>query len=256
MLMTATKYIIGNWKMNGSRDMAWKMGLDLHQFLASNGRAGVKMAICPPFLYLPLLSDFLLRHESALGLGGQDCHAAESGAFTGNVSAAMLRDAGCQYAIVGHSERRQYHGETDDMIGKKVLAAQKSGLIAILCIGETLAEKEAGQTLSVLSAQLRGCLQTGITVAGLIVAYEPVWAIGTGRNATNDDIVGAHRHIRAELAQILGAGGNEVAILYGGSVKASNAKEILSAPGVDGVLVGGASLKFDEFSTIYSAALI
>ncbi len=234
--------------------MAWKLSLDLHQFLASNSGAKTKMVICPPFPYLSVTHDFLSRHDSQLGLGGQDCSDKESGAFTGDISASMLRDAGCGYVIIGHSERRQYHKEPDALIAQKIIAAQKAGLIAVLCIGETKEQREAGKTMAVLSTQLKGCLIAGIDPKNLIVAYEPVWAIGTGLNATNEDIVTAHAHIKKELGSILGQAGGSIAILYGGSVKASNANDVLSAPGVDGVLVGGASLKADEFTAIYQAA--
>lgn len=234
--------------------MAWKLSLDLHQFLAANTNVQAKMVICPPFPYLPVTHDFLARHDSKLGLGGQDCSDKESGAFTGDISATMLHDAGCEYVIVGHSERRQYHQEADSLIAQKIVAGQKSGLNVVLCIGETKDQREAGKTMAILSTQLKGCLIAGIDSKKLIVAYEPVWAIGTGLNATGDDIVTAHAHIKKELTSILGQGGQAIAILYGGSVKASNAKEILSAPGVDGVLVGGASLKADEFTAIYQAA--
>ncbi len=251
--MRTEKYIVGNWKMNGSRDMAWKLGLDLHQFLAAEAGAA-KMIVCPPFPYLALMADFLERAGSNLALGGQDCHYnAASGAFTGDVSAEMLCDLGCEYVIVGHSERRQYHKESDDLIGQKALAAQKSMLTPILCIGETQAQKQTGSTNAVLSEQLGGCLIGGIDASKLIVAYEPVWAIGTGLNAASADIESAHSHIRQELKSILGAPGESISILYGGSVKSSNAAEILSADGVDGVLVGGASLKTDEFTAIYRA---
>lgn len=234
--------------------MAWKLSLDLHQFLAANGNAKTKMVICPPFPYLPVTHDFLARHDSQLALGGQDCSNQDSGAFTGDIAASMLRDAGCGYVILGHSERRQYHAEPDSLIAQKITAAQKSGLIAVLCIGETKEQREDAKTMAILSLQLKGCLTGGINPKQLVVAYEPVWAIGTGLNATNEDIVTAHAHIRKELKSILGADGEGVAILYGGSVKSSNAKEILAAPGVDGVLVGGASLKADEFTAIYKAA--
>ncbi len=241
--------------MNGSKDMAWKLTLDLHQFLAGpGGKKGVKMVVCPPFPYLVAAHDFLSRHDSALDLGGQDCSANESGAFTGDISPLMLKDAGCGYVILGHSERRQHHAETDAQIGKKILAAQKSGLMAVLCVGETKNQRESGQALAVLSQQLKDCLATGVDFNRLIVAYEPVWAIGTGLNASVEDIKNAHAHIRAELSAIGGDSGGLAAILYGGSVKAANAAETLSTPGVDGVLVGGASLNADEFSRIYACA--
>jgi triosephosphate isomerase (TIM) len=248
------KYIIGNWKMHGSRDMAWKLGLDLHQFLTAQGRADAAdaiMVICPPFPYLPLIQDFLSRHQSPLGLGAQDCHGKTQGAFTGDISAAMLADIGCAYVILGHSERRQYHAETDTQIAEKIQTAQAAGLTAILCIGETMAERQAGQTENVLSLQLNGCLAPLPDAAKLIIAYEPVWAIGTGLNANADDIQAAHRHIRQELMRHFGPGGGKIPVVYGGSVKPSNAKATLATPGVDGALIGGASLTFQDFRDIY-----
>lgn len=248
------KYIIGNWKMHGSRDLAWKLGLDLHQHVAANTKSDVTMVLCPPFLYVPLLQDFLARHQSPIGLGAQDCHAETTGAFTGNVSAPMLADIGCGFVIVGHSERRQQYAETDALIAKKIHAAQVAGLVPVLCIGETLTERQAGTTNAVLSQQLAGCLTPLPDAARLIVAYEPVWAIGTGLNASTDEIALAHTHIRHELGRHLGTPGQKIAILYGGSVKPNNAAATLATPGVDGVLVGGASLQFADFRDIYNAA--
>jgi triosephosphate isomerase len=247
------KYIIGNWKMNGSRDLAWKLTLDLHQYVAAEGRGDAKMVLCPPFPYLPLMQDFLSRHQSAIGLGAQDCHAQASGAFTGNISAPMLADIGCGYVILGHSERRQYHAETDAQIALKVKAAQGAGLIAVLCIGETMAERQGAQTNAVLSQQLNGCLSPLPDATKLIVAYEPVWAIGTGLNANAEDIESAHHHIRQELVRHFGPGGGKIPVVYGGSVKPNNAAATLATPGVDGVLVGGASLQFADFRDIYAA---
>ena len=247
------KYIIGNWKMHGSRDLAWKLTLDLHQYVAAEGRKNAKMVLCPPFPYLPLMQDFLQRHQSPIGLGAQDCHAQASGAFTGNISAPMLADIGCAYVILGHSERRQYHAETDPQIAAKIQAAQGSGLVAVLCIGETLAERQAGETNNALARQLDGCLSPLPQAAKLIVAYEPVWAIGTGLNAAAGDIEAAHLHIRQELGRHFGPGGSAIQIIYGGSVKPNNALATLATPGVDGVLVGGASLQFADFRDIYAA---
>lgn len=250
--MAQNKYIIGNWKMNGSAGMTNELLRGLIGFMAANAKANVEMAVCPPAIYIPVA--LTLCDGTRVGIGGQDCHPEMHGAFTGDIAAPMLREAGCAYVLVGHSERRQYHAESDELINKKAVSAQKAGLIPVLCIGETLQEREAGKTLSVLSAQLKACLKQGVSAENLIVAYEPVWAIGTGKNATKDDIVSAHSHIGQELRAILGSAGEKVAILYGGSVKAANAAEILSQPGVHGVLVGGASLKTEEFCAIYACA--
>jgi triosephosphate isomerase len=186
-------------------------------------------------------------------VGGEDCHARASGANTGDVSAEMLRDAGASHVIVGHSERRTDHGETDAVVRAKAEAAWRAGLVPIVCIGETLAEREAGRTLPVLETQLKGSVPAGATAARLVVAYEPVWAIGTGKTPTTPEVAAAHAHIRKVLAG-LAPDAAAVRLLYGGSVKGSNAAELLGAGDVDGALVGGASLKADEFLAIAKAA--
>jgi triosephosphate isomerase len=180
-------------------------------------------------------------------IGGQDCHAEATGAYTGDVSAEMLADAGAQAVIVGHSERRTYHKETDAEVQGKALAARRAGIAAIVCIGETRVEREAGRTLDVLGRQLDGSLPDEATGRNLVVAYEPVWAIGTGLTPTTGDVGEAHAFIRERLAARYGAGAETIRILYGGSVKPSNAKELMTVANVDGALVGGASLKADEF---------
>jgi triosephosphate isomerase len=186
-------------------------------------------------------------------MGGQDCHFEKHGAFTGDISAPMLVEAGCKYAILGHSERRQYHQELDALIQKKINAAHNAGLIAILCIGETLQQREQNETMKILSSQLAQALPKTATAQNTIVAYEPVWAIGTGKNAQSADIAAAHGHIRNELKKNLGDRGGDISILYGGSVKGANAEEILRTDDVDGALVGGASLIVDDFWKIYQS---
>jgi triosephosphate isomerase len=203
------------------------------------------MVLCPP---ASLLSETGAQiANSGLFLGGQDCHTAASGAFTGDISAAMLKDIGCTYVILGHSERRQYHKEDDALIAAKATAAHAAGLISIICVGETDAERSAGQQNTIVQKQLKNALPAGgCTPENTVIAYEPVWAIGTGKTASTADIAAMHAHIRG----LVPAG---MKILYGGSVKSSNAAEILSTPNVDGALVGGASLKADEFWAIATA---
>ena len=190
---------------------------------------------------------------SGLLVGGQDCHAKASGAHTGDISAEMLRDGGASHVIVGHSERRADCGETDAIVRAKAEAAWRAGLLPIVCIGETLADREAGRTLAVLETQLKGSIPSGATAARMIVAYEPVWAIGTGKTPTTPEVAAAHAHIRKVLEGLMSEA-SLVRLLYGGSVKGSNAAELLAAGNVDGALVGGASLKADEFLAIANAA--
>jgi triosephosphate isomerase len=185
-----------------------------------------------------------------VSLGAQDCHAKDSGAFTGDIAAPMIKDAGAQYVIVGHSERRQYHGETDAAVKAKAEAALKTGLIAIVCVGETRAEREAGKAIEVVSTQVRGSLPAGGAPETVVVAYEPVWAIGTGLTPTPANVAEVHAAIRKLLGEVYGAAGAKLRILYGGSVKPSNAKELLGLANVDGALVGGASLKAVDFLAI------
>lgn len=185
-------------------------------------------------------------------LGGQDCHRATKGAFTGDIAAPMLADLGCTHVIVGHSERRQYHGEIDLMVSEKAKAAHEAGLTAVICIGETEAERDAGQALAVCSRQIAGSVPEGSTADNTVIAYEPVWAIGTGRTPTTADVAEVHAHIRAELSRVM-SDSDDVRILYGGSVKASNAGELMAVANVDGALVGGASLVADDFWAIAKA---
>ncbi len=234
--------VAGNWKMNG---LAVSEG-ELTKIV--NGAAGIKadLMVCPP---ATLIADFAAAARgSAVVIGGQDCHAAPSGAHTGDIAAEMLKDAGAVAVIVGHSERRFDHHETDAQVRAKAMAAYRAGLIAIVCIGEQGAEREAGDTLAVLGHQLDGSLPD--VASGLVIAYEPVWAIGTGLTPTVVDVAEAHAFIRKKLTERYGAEGANVRILYGGSVKPSNAKELLTIANVNGALVGGASLKAADFHGI------
>jgi len=191
-------------------------------------------------------------HGSKVAIGGQDCHAEAAGAFTGDISAEMLADAGATAVIVGHSERRTYHGESDGMVRAKALAAGRAGLMAVVCVGETKDQRSGGRTLDVVGAQLAGSLPSAVVPEGVVVAYEPVWAIGTGLTPTPADVAEVHGFIRGRLVARFGEAGDEIRILYGGSVKPSNASELLRVANVDGALVGGASLKADDFLGIAS----
>ncbi len=240
--------IAGNWKMNG----LGADGLALAGGIAAKAKDAAlrcDLLVCPPFTLLSVVAKAVAG--APVGVGGQDCHAKASGAHTGDTSAAMLADIGCGYVIVGHSERRSDHGETDAVVKAKAAAAHAAGLIAIVCIGETLAQRDAGQTLAVNRAQLRGSLPEGATAANTVVAYEPVWAIGTGRVASPEQAQEVHAAIRAEIAAMLGQdAGQGMRILYGGSMKPDNARELLALPDVDGGLIGGASLKAEDFWAI------
>lgn len=207
--------------------------------------------VCPPAILIRRIKGVLAG--SKIKVGGQDCHAAASGAHTGDISAEMLKDSGATYVIVGHSERRTNHKETDATVAAKAKAAHRAGLVAIVCIGETLDQRKGGQTLAVLTEQLKGSIPDGSTAANTVVAYEPVWAIGTGLTASTAEVAEAHTHIRGELAKIMGDDGAATRILYGGSVKPSNAAELMGAANVNGALVGGASLKAADFIGIIKA---
>jgi triosephosphate isomerase len=235
--------VAGNWKMNGLKASAAELG----KVMQGTGDLWTKvdLMICPPATLVMTFAHVALG--SRIEIGGQDCHAEPSGAFTGDISAEMLADLGAKAVIVGHSERRTLHKETDAEVRAKALAAWRAGLTAIVCIGETRAEREAGKTLDVLGRQLDGSLPDGVTAARLVVAYEPVWAIGTGLTPTAADVAQAHEFIRKRIVERHGAVGNSVRVLYGGSVKPSNAKELMAVANVDGALVGGASLKAEDF---------
>jgi triosephosphate isomerase len=244
--------VAGNWKMHGSRAENAALVGGLLDLLKAEWRAEV--LVCPPFPYL--METGRLLKDSGVELGAQSVCAEAQGAFTGEVSAAMLRDAGCRYVLVGHSERRQIYGESDVLVARKFVAAQSQGLVPVLCVGETLEEREAGQTPAVVARQLDAVLAvSGVGSLGqAVIAYEPVWAIGTGRTATPDQAQEVHAMIRAKAAALDATIGGSVRILYGGSVKASNAQELFAMPDIDGGLVGGASLKADEFARICAGA--
>lgn len=247
--MTMKKLIAGNWKMNGG--LAANEAL-LRALLAQIGTPAAEVAVCAPAPYLAQLQSLL--HGSAIGWGAQDVSAHAQGAYTGEVSVAMLRDFGCRYAIVGHSERRQYHGETDAVVAAKAQTALAGGVTPIVCVGETLAEREAGQTEAVVKRQLAAVIHTvAHCTSEIVVAYEPVWAIGTGRTATPEQAQQVHAVLRAQIAAAT-AHPERVRILYGGSMNPSNAASLLSQPDIDGGLIGGASLKAPDFLQIVAAA--
>ena len=236
------KLAAGNWKMNGLA-----ASLDaLHTLADLHVDAKVDILICPPATLIAACKNL------PINIGGQDCHANASGAHTGDISAEMLADAGAKAVITGHSERRADHGETDADVAAKSLAAYRAGLQAIICIGETLAQREAGTTLDIIDSQLAGSVPDAATATNTIIAYEPVWAIGTGKVPTLEQIAEVHTHIRMRLKARF-ADGADFTLLYGGSVKGSNAAEIFAVPHVNGALVGGASLKADDFSPIITA---
>ncbi|MCW8125830.1 triose-phosphate isomerase [Microbulbifer halophilus] len=240
-----TPLVAANWKMNGSREFAEQFfaGLDL-------GGATAEVAICPPFPYLPLVGEKL--KGLGVALGAQNLSRETSGAFTGEVSAEMLQDIGARYAIVGHSERRSLYGESSELVAGKFIAAQAAGLVPILCVGETLEEREEERTLAVIGSQIEAVIDAagpGIWNRA-VVAYEPVWAIGTGKTATPEQAQQVHEFIRGQL----GEAGAAVQILYGGSVKSGNAETLFAQPDIDGALVGGASLDAEEFAQICRAA--
>lgn len=244
--------VAGNWKMHGSRAEGTKL---VDELVEATDPGPVDVVVCPPFVYLWELGRRL--KQSPIGLGAQDvCAEPGQGAFTGEVSAAMLKDVGCAYAIVGHSERRALYGENDALVARKFVVVQSQSLVPILCVGETLDERERGVTRDVVARQLDAVLAVaGVAAfARAIVAYEPVWAIGTGKNATPDQAQEVHAFIRERIAARDATIAAALRVLYGGSVKAANAAELFAMPDVDGGLVGGASLKADEFVRICAAA--
>jgi triosephosphate isomerase len=244
--------IAGNWKMNGLKSSKFEFGA----MVAGAGSVIAKadLLVCPPATLLASFAEntrgILPADQKALALGAQDCHPEPSGAHTGDLSAEMLADAGASFVIVGHSERRADHGESDALIRQKAEAAWRAGLIAIVCIGETRAQRDAGQTLDICGGQLSGSLPDGATAANLVVAYEPVWAIGTGLTPTAEDVKQVHQFIRDKLIARFKGEGDRIRVLYGGSVKPSNAAELMAVPNVNGALVGGASLKAADFLAI------
>ena len=231
--------VAGNWKMNGL--IASSREIDkLNDMITENG-ANCDVLICPPATLISTLSG------RGIDIGAQDCHMKVSGAHTGDISAAMIWDLGCRYVIVGHSERRADHGETNDIVRAKAATAQEQGLVAIICVGESDLQREKGETLDVVTDQVKGSIPDNATVENTVIAYEPVWAIGTGKVPTTDDVAEVHCVIRNLLLDRFGDQGEMVRIQYGGSVKASNARELMSVANVNGALVGGASLKAEDF---------
>ena len=243
--MARRPLVAANWKMNGLKASI----AELEKIIAGARALGaVDLVVCPP---ATLITSFAVKAQGTrIAIGGQDCHAEAAGAYTGDISAEMLRDAGAAAVIVGHSERRRYHGETDAAVRAKAIAARRAGLLAIICIGETRAERDAGHTRDVLRTQLDGSLPDDSE--SIAIAYEPVWAIGSGLTPTRDDVGEMHAFIRAQLSSRFAETGRNTRILYGGSVKPGNARELLGARDVDGALVGGASLNADEFLAIAS----
>ena len=241
--------IAGNWKMHGLK-------ADLHEIdsiaaLAASTQPHVDILICPP---ASLLAAAARTAAGRIAVGGQDCSPEVSGAHTGDISAEMLKDAGAGAVIIGHSERRQHHGETDSLVSRKALAARRAGLLAVLCVGETQEQHASGAALSICGDQIVASVPLGMSASGLAIGYEPLWAIGSGQIPTSQEIVQMHAHIRRCLVQHLGAEGKNVRILYGGSVKPSNARAILALPEVGSGLVGGASLQSEEFAAIFTSA--
>lgn len=246
--MSIRPLIAGNWKMNGLRDDGLALARGIADAVARQGALGCDLLVCPP---ATLVADIVRALAgSPVAVGGQDCHFEAKGAHTGDISPAMLADLGCSFVIVGHSERRADHGETDALVRAKAIAAQAAGLTAIICIGETEAERDAGRTIDVVAGQFRGSLPEGAAAGNTVIAYEPVWAIGTGRTPTVADVAEVHAMIRREAKARMGEDAAELRILYGGSMKPSNARELLALDDVDGGLIGGASLKVEDFWAI------
>lgn len=244
--MARKKLIAGNWKMNGLSADGVALAQGVAKEVKAFGKSDCEFLVCPPFTLLALVKKAL--RGAKVALGAQDVHFAEKGAHTGDISPAMLKDLGCTYVLVGHSERRADHHESNELINKKATAAHAHGLKAVICIGETEAERDAGKAVDVCTNQILGSVPDNATAADTIIAYEPVWAIGTGKTPTAADVQEIHAAIRKVLSKKLGkANANKMKILYGGSVKPSNAKEFLSLPDVDGALIGGASLKVEDF---------
>ncbi len=242
--------VAGNWKMNGLKASTEWLAKIVEDY-GSPLKPHVDLMVCPP---ATLIMSFVpVAAGSGVAIGGQDCHAEANGAFTGDIAAEMIADLGASAVIVGHSERRTHHGETDAQVRAKAIAARRAGLVGIVCIGETQAERDAGRTLDVVARQIDGSIPEGSDAATLVVAYEPVWAIGTGLTPTPADIAEVHAFIRQRLAARIGRTADSVRLLYGGSVKPSNARELLSIANVEGALVGGASMVPADFLAIAAA---
>lgn len=250
--MAQKTYIIGNWKMHGIRAGGRALTSAILDAVAQRASRNTEVVLCPPATLLSMVAE--MAQKTAVRCGGQDCHAETEGAYTGDLSGAMLRDSGATYVIIGHSERRAGHGETSHEVSRKAEAALAAGLRPVLCVGESLADREAGNALATVEQQLRESLPRQGDTKRVIVAYEPVWAIGTGRTPKTSDIAEMHAHIAGLLKSEFGFAETDVAVLYGGSVKPANAAEILRCPGVHGALVGGASLNAEEFVAIINAA--
>lgn len=251
--MTRQTLIAGNWKMNTRLDSAVALARSVVEAVGES--PPVDVAVCPPSVYLHAVAD--VTAGTSVGLGAQNLYPSEDGAYTGEVNAAMLTDVGCRYVILGHSERRQLMGETDAEVSKKLNAALGGNLVPIVCVGETLEDREADKTEQVIDTQIRGSLEglDEVRAAGIVIAYEPVWAIGTGKTATKEQAEEAHAFIRGLLGKLFSEDvAGQIRIQYGGSVKPGNAAELLAQPNIDGALVGGASLKADDFVAIINAA--
>lgn len=244
--------VAGNWKMNTDLAAAVRLASDVVRS-AENG--DVTVAVCPPFISLEAVAEII--RDTPIRLGAQNMHSAESGAFTGEVSAPMLVSVGCEYVILGHSERRTIFGETDKQVGEKVVAARKHGLIPIICVGETLEERDRGEEQQVVERQLRAAVAdvSFDDPESVVIAYEPVWAIGTGRTASPEQAQDMHAGIRKLLEELLGDIASDVQILYGGSMNPGNAADLLAQPDINGGLIGGASLKAEDFAAIVTAGL-
>lgn len=241
--------VVGNWKMNGLASSSSQIRSLLHHLREAPPDCDV--VVCPPYT---LLMPFSLVFEGyPISLGAQDCHTEEDGAHTGDISAGMLKDAGCSYVIVGHSERRSAHGETSALVRAKAMAAQQHGMAAIICVGESESDRDGGLTIEKVAEQLRESIPDEVTGQNTVIAYEPVWAIGTGRTPNNDQIAEVHATIRMHLSGRFGDNGAGIRVLYGGSVNSKNARQIFSVPKVDGALVGGASLGATDFDAILDA---
>jgi triosephosphate isomerase len=245
------KFVVGNWKMHGEPAMAQALAQEVARFCKSLPRS-VEVVISPPAPLISMVSAAVER--TGVQVGAQDCHAQQEGAFTGDASASMLKAVGASYVIVGHSERRQHHHESNETVRQKATAAIAAGLKPIICIGETLEHRQSGKAESVVEKQVRESLPETVASGNFLLAYEPVWAIGSGQTPSVDDIRKMHLHIKDVAAGATGLRGDQINVLYGGSVKASNAREIMATDGVAGVLVGGASLKAEEFSKIMASA--
>jgi triosephosphate isomerase len=240
--------VVGNWKMHGTLDSVQALVAEL---VLSVAGSDAEVALCSPYVHIGRVAS--LTASSGIAVGAQDCSQHESGAYTGEVAAEMLREVGCDRVVVGHSERRQYFGESNELVAEKALAAKRAGLVPIMCVGETLKQREDGQAQAIVGAQLQPLIASGL-VASDVIAYEPVWAIGTGQTASPEQAQEMHEFIRGYLQQAEVAAADSIRLLYGGSVKAANAAELFAQLDIDGGLVGGASLDAAEFSAIVAAA--